>query len=130
MRHARFLLSAALLTTVCTAGNAQSMTGVRMARKRASTAYQVLSSFQALFRQRFDDKAMETPESRGTLYQEGKNLFAMRFSDPPKDAIVADGTWLWVYTPSDSPGQVPQFPQQNHPTYGIQPAGNVSGKRR
>jgi outer membrane lipoprotein-sorting protein len=61
---------------------------------------------------------IEQPDSRGILYQEGKNLFAMRFTDPPKDAIIADGTKLWVYTPSETPGQVMRYPLQNHPTYG------------
>ncbi|MGH7524563.1 MAG: LolA family protein [Gemmatimonadales bacterium] len=85
---------------------------------RATRAYAALSSFQAAFRQHFDDKMIDQPDSRGVLYQEGKNHFAMRFTDPPKDAIVADGTKLWVYTPSETPGQVMRYPLQNHPTYG------------
>jgi outer membrane lipoprotein-sorting protein len=86
--------------------------------RRASQAYQSLSSFQATFHQHFEDKAVDQPDSKGILYQQGTNLFAMRFTDPPKDAIVADGTRLWVYTPSETPGQVLQYPLQNHPTYG------------
>ena len=85
---------------------------------RGSRAYEALSSFQATFRQHFDDKMIDQPDSRGVLYQEGKNHFAMRFTDPPKDAIIADGTRLWVYTPSETPGQVMRYPLQNHPTYG------------
>lgn len=85
---------------------------------RATRAYEALSSFEASFRQHFDDKMIDQPDSRGVLYQEGKNRFAMRFTDPPKDAIVADGTRLWVYTPSETPGQVMRYPLQNHPTYG------------
>lgn len=84
----------------------------------ASRAYQALSSFQAQFLQHFEDKNLDLPDSKGTLYQEGKNHFAMRFSDPPKDAIVVDGTKAWMYLPSSSPGQVLRFPQPNHPTYG------------
>ena len=30
----------------------------------------------------------------------------MRFTDPQGDRIVADGRWLWLYTPSTAPGQV------------------------
>jgi outer membrane lipoprotein-sorting protein len=86
--------------------------------RNATRAYQALSSFQALFQQRFEDKFVDMPPSKGTLYQEGKTHLAMRFSDPPKDVIVLDGTKAWIYTPSSSPGQVLQFPQQNHPTYG------------
>jgi outer membrane lipoprotein-sorting protein len=91
--------------------------GVRVV-ERASRAYQILSSFQADFRQHFDDKYLDKTETSGILYQEGKNHFAMRFTDPPNDAIVSDGTRLWVYTPSDTPGQVMRYALQNHPTYG------------
>lgn len=86
--------------------------------RNASRAYQALSSFQAQFIQHFEDKNLDMPDSKGTLYQEGKNRFAMRFSDPPKDAIVVDGTKVWMYLPSSSPGQVLRFPQPNHATYG------------
>jgi len=44
--------------------------------------------------------------TRGRLYQEKPNRFAMRFSAPKGDRIVADGRWLWLYTPSTTPGQV------------------------
>ena len=86
--------------------------------RNASRAYQALSSFQAQFQQHFEDKYLDMPDAKGTLYQEGRNRFAMRFSDPPKDAIVVDGTRAWMYLPSSSPGQVLRFPQPSHPTYG------------
>lgn len=85
---------------------------------RASRAYQALTSFEADFQQHFEDRNLDMPDSRGTLYQEGKTHFAMRFSDPPKEAIVADGTKFWIYTPSTSPGRVLRYPQPSHPTYG------------
>lgn len=84
----------------------------------ASKKYQALGSFQAAFRQVRDDKYNGVEESRGMLYQEGKSHLALRWSDPPKEAIVLDGTYFWLYTPSTSPGQVLQYRQQNHPTYG------------
>lgn len=86
--------------------------------RNASRAYQALSSFQAQFLQHFEDKNLDLTDSKGTLYQEGKSHFAMRWIDPPKDAIVVDGTKFWVYTPSSTPGQVLRFQQPNHPTYG------------
>jgi outer membrane lipoprotein carrier protein len=86
---------------------------------RATRAYQALSSFQAQFVQHYDDRYGDPiPDAKGTLYQEGKTHFAMRFSDPPKDALIADGTYFWMYLPSTSPGKVLRFPQQSHPTYG------------
>lgn len=91
--------------------------GVQVVRN-ASKAYQALSSFQAQFQQHFEDRSVDQPDSRGTLYQEGKTKFAMRWSDPPKDAVIADGTWLWMYLPSTSPGKVLRYQQQASPTYG------------
>ena len=33
----------------------------------------------------------------------------MRFAEPAGDAIVADGTWVWLYHPSMEAGQVVRF---------------------
>lgn len=108
-----------LLLGIVGAGSVSAQTvdpGVQVV-KRASGAYQVLSSFRADFTQHFEDRMLDLPESHGTLYQEGKNHFAMRFSDPKGDAIVVDGTHLWMYLPSSAPGKVIGYPLQNHPTY-------------
>lgn len=118
MRWAPWLVAGAALVGVFPAAHGQSGDPGVPVVARGSRAYEALSSFQAVFRQHFDDKMIDQPDSRGVLYQEGKNHFAMRFTDPPKDAIIADGTKLWVYTPSETPGQVMRYPLQNHPTYG------------
>jgi chaperone LolA len=119
MRRFAWSIGAALVAGLPANALAQSGgdAGVPVVR-RASQAYQSLSSFQANFHQHFEDKAVDQPDQKGVLYQQGTNLFAMRFTDPPKDAIVSDGSKLWVYTPSETPGQVLQYPLQNHPTYG------------
>jgi len=44
--------------------------------------------------------------TRGKLYQMRPSRFAMRFTKPKGDRIVADGRYLWLYTPSTAPGQV------------------------
>src|SRR5438094_648368 len=44
--------------------------------------------------------------TRGKLYQMRPSRFAMRFTAPKGDRIVADGRYLWLYTPSTAPGQV------------------------
>jgi outer membrane lipoprotein carrier protein len=44
--------------------------------------------------------------TRGRLYQVRPSRFAMRFTNPKGDRIVADGRFLWLYTPSTTPGQV------------------------
>ena len=123
MRRAAILLALVGVATARLA--AQGTTGDRgvTVAKSASRAYQALSSFQTKFRQILDGKYIGVEESSGTLYQEGKNHLAMRWSDPPKEAIVLDGTYFWMYTPSTSPGQVLQYRQQNNPTYGANVIG-------
>lgn len=85
---------------------------------RAAETFSGLSSLVADFRQRIDDPAIGPMDARGTWYQMGSNRFAMRFSDPANEAIVMDGTKVWVYTPSTSPGQVLRFPMPGGQVYG------------
>ena len=74
---------------------------------RSARAYQSLSSLRADFEQRIDDPLIDTAlTSRGTLVQAGQSKLAMRFSSPPDDRIIIDGEYVWVYTPSTTPGQV------------------------
>ena len=74
--------------------------------QRAAAAYGALSAFQADFVQVIADPMIGTFTSKGRLTQAGTNKLAMRFTDPNGDAIVMDGKWIWVYTPSTTPGQV------------------------
>ncbi|MGN6391081.1 MAG: LolA family protein [Gemmatimonadales bacterium] len=73
---------------------------------RSSRVYRSLSSLKADFVQVIDNPMIDSAESRGTLVQAGEDRLAMRFSDPPGEAIVIDGQHVWVYTPSTTPGQV------------------------
>jgi outer membrane lipoprotein carrier protein len=73
---------------------------------RSSRVYRSLSSLTADFVQVIDNPMIDSAESRGTLVQAGPANFAMRFTDPPGEAIVIDGQYVWVYTPSTVPGQV------------------------
>ena len=74
---------------------------------RSARAYQALSSLKADFEQRIDDPLIDTAlTSRGTLVQAGQSRLAMRFSSPADDRIIIDGQYVWVYTPSTTPGQV------------------------
>ncbi|HSG46982.1 MAG TPA: outer membrane lipoprotein-sorting protein, partial [Longimicrobiales bacterium] len=40
---------------------------------------------------------------------------AMRFTDPAGDAVVVDGTWVWVYYPSMDAKQVLRFAMAQSP---------------
>ena len=87
--------------------------------RRAGTAYRSLTSLQADFVQVIQDPGLgDTLKSTGRLYQAGANAFAMRFDDPPDEAIVIDGKFVWVYTPSSTPGQVIRTRMETDPVYG------------
>lgn len=73
----------------------------------ASSAYQTVQTLTADFVQVITNPMIGEPDTtRGRLFQLKPNRFAMRFSDPAGDRIVADGRYLWLYTPSTTPGQV------------------------
>ena len=87
--------------------------------RRAGATYRSLTSLQADFVQIIEDPGLgDTLRTTGRLYQAGTNAFAMRFSDPPEDAIVIDGQYVWVYTPSTTPGQVIRMRMETDPVYG------------
>lgn len=73
----------------------------------ASSIYQTVQTLAADFVQVIDNPMVGPPDTtRGRMYQQRPSRFAMRFSVPPSDRIVADGKYLWLYTPSTTPGQV------------------------
>jgi outer membrane lipoprotein carrier protein len=87
--------------------------------RRAGTLYRNLTSLQADFIQIIQDARLgDTLSSAGRLYQSGQNNFAMRFSDPPDEAIVMDGRYSWFYTPSTAPRQVIRMAAESDPVYG------------
>jgi outer membrane lipoprotein carrier protein len=98
----RWLLAVALALVpgVAAAQDAGAIVG------RSSRVYRSLSSLSADFVQVIDNPMIDSAESRGTLVQAGEDRLAMRFTDPPGEAIVIDGRSIWVYTPSTTPGQV------------------------
>src|SRR6266705_507272 len=74
---------------------------------RASATYQTITSLSAEFVQIITNPMIGTPDTtRGRLYQMRPSRFSMRFTAPKGDRIVADGRFLWLYTPSTTPGQV------------------------
>ena len=74
---------------------------------RASAAYQTVTTLSADFEQIIANPMIGAPDTtHGRLYQMRPSHFAMRFTDPKGDRIVADGRFLWLYTPSTTPGQV------------------------
>jgi len=77
----------------------------------ANAAYKTVRAFSADFTQVVINPMVGEPDTtRGKLYQEPPGLFAMRFTRPKGDRIVADGRSLWLYTPSTTPDQVIRTP--------------------
>ncbi len=84
--------------------------------EEAGTRYRSVRSFCAEFDQVMEVPLLgETTRSRGTLCQAQPNLFAMRFSDPAGDMVVADGEAFWVYYPSVDRVQVLRFDMEVRP---------------
>jgi outer membrane lipoprotein carrier protein len=74
---------------------------------RASASYETINTLAADFVQIVANPMIGGPDTtRGKLYQMRRSRFAMRFTHPKGDRIVADGRYLWLYTPSTTPGQV------------------------
>jgi len=66
-----------------------------------------MTTLRAAFSQTITNPMLGGPEeSRGVLFLQPPGRFAMRFTEPAGDRIVADGEWLWIYTPSSVPDQV------------------------
>ena len=75
--------------------------------RRVERRYAPVRTLQAEFVQRLNVPLLGSEQvSRGRLYQQQPNLFAMRFTDPAGDVVVADGRHLWMYQPSEDPDQV------------------------
>jgi outer membrane lipoprotein carrier protein len=113
MRAAALLALALVSAAPASAQDAQAIIG------RAARVYRSLASLRADFVQVIDNPMIDSAESKGTLMQAGPAKLAMRFTDPPGEAIVIDGEHVWVYTPSTVPGQVVRLAVPNGgPVYG------------
>ena len=84
--------------------------------EEAGARYQTVNAFCADFAQSLEVPLLgETHDSRGSLCQAQPDLFAMRWTEPAGDRVVADGEFFWVYYPSADPGQVLQFSMEVRP---------------
>jgi outer membrane lipoprotein carrier protein len=98
------LLGAALVAALFAPLDAQSP-GATL--DRAVHAYRNVKTVRASFTQTITNPLLgATVTSAGELVQRRPNHVSVRFTDPAGDRIVADGTWVWFYLPSSTPGQV------------------------
>lgn len=104
MIGARFAIIATTLALVPHRLGAQSMDETI---DRAVAAWGAAKTVRATFEQTLRNPLTGSDvHARGEFQQQGRNLIAIRFSDPAGDRIVADGRALWIYLPSTTPGQV------------------------
>jgi outer membrane lipoprotein carrier protein len=103
-RAMRGAATVVLLTTVTEVARSQTAEAVLTA---AGERYASIHTLAAPFTQTIVNPMLGAPvETRGMLYIEPPNRFAMRFSEPDGDRIVVDGEWMWAYAPSSVEGQV------------------------
>ena len=84
--------------------------------ERAAQRYAGVERLCADFDQRLSVPLLgEENTGSGRLCQARPDRFAMRFTDPEGDRIVADGTHVWVYYPSLDEGLVTRFSMTSAP---------------
>lgn len=95
----------------------QAQKGDGLAVLEATAArYAAHPSFCAAFSQTLEVPLLGQERSgTGRLCQAQPDLFAMRFTDPEGDAVVADGESVWIYYPSTDPTQVLKMPMTTVP---------------
>ena len=76
----------------------------------AEDTYHQIRTLQADFTQTLVNPMMGDETTEGVLFLDPPQRFSMRFREPEGDRIVADGTWLWLHTPSSVPDQVIRQP--------------------
>lgn len=90
---------------------AQSPSAADRTLDRAIARYRTVKTIRASFEQAITNPMTgSTHLSKGTTVQRRPGQIAIRFTNPKDDRIVADGRFVWVYTPSTTPGQVVKLP--------------------
>jgi outer membrane lipoprotein carrier protein len=88
---------------------------------RAVAAYGRLNSMRADFRQTLTNPLTgSTQTTSGVLLRRKPNLLSINFESG--DRVVADGSTLWAYLPSSTPGQVMKMPYNGDNASAMDPA--------
>jgi outer membrane lipoprotein carrier protein len=88
---------------------------------RAVAAYGRLNSMRADFRQTLTNPLTgSTQTTSGVLLRRKPNLLSINFESG--DRVAADGSTLWVYLPSSTPGQVMKVPYTGDNASAMDPA--------
>jgi len=113
------LLSAALVVAASPiAAGAQNADAII---DRAVAAYADLNSMRAEFRQTLTNPLTgSTQTTSGVILRKKPNLLSIDFESG--DRVAADGSTLWVYLPSSTPGQVVRIPYTGRNALAVDPA--------
>jgi outer membrane lipoprotein-sorting protein len=108
MRTLTSLALSVLLAAPCSAAaQAAARPDAFAVLESAGKTYRVTSALCADFRQTLSVPLLgQNISGRGRLCSKQPGLFSMRFTEPAGDLYLADGTWLWMYTPSTDKKQV------------------------
>jgi len=119
MRKLLPLLSAALVVAASpSVGAAQSADAII---DRAVAAYAGLNSMRAEFRQTLTNPLTGNSQTTsGVILRQKPNLLSINFESG--DRVAADGSTLWVYLPSSTPGQVLRIPYTGRNALAVDPA--------
>ena len=97
----------------------------------AVAAYADVRTARATFEQTVTNPLTGTTlRSRGEFEQQRPNRFAFRFTDPAGDVIISDGTQVWLYLPSSTPGQVIRSPLSRDPAHSLDLIGEFFNNPR
>jgi outer membrane lipoprotein carrier protein len=89
---------------------------------RAVAAYSRLNSMRAGFTQTLTNPLTgSTQTTSGVILRKKPNLLSINFDSG--DRVAADGSALWVYLPSSTPGQVMRMPANGASSGAMDPAG-------
>lgn len=113
-----FLGTALVVLTLPVAGTAQNADAII---DRAVAAYARLNSMRAEFRQTLTNPLTgSTQTTSGVILRKKPNLLSITFQSG--DRVAADGSTLWVYLPSSTPGQVVRMPYSGSNAITVDPA--------
>jgi len=117
---------AAALVTIPSAARAQSADAVM---DRAVAAYSRLNTMRAGFTQTLTNPLTgSTQTTSGVILRKKPNLLSINFESG--DRVTADGSALWVYLPSSTPGQVMRMPAKGAGAGAMDPAGEFLDSTR
>ena len=111
-RSVRAIVAGALASVLVAApAAAQGAGDVGALISRAAATYKSAKTATAHFEQTLTNPLTGSATvSHGVLQRQAPDRFNFQFTDPEGDRLVADGTWIWVYTPSTAPKQVIKVP--------------------